>query len=160
MTDTRGLYCIRTSSGLYNLLELLTGIQRAEVEHFDHRSSFVQLWGVIGGRCELLQDFSSYTSRRLLHSDNRRVTEITFHKEDHLLIAHKNIVTAYTVQPSLDRVLDSNLIFVCACTGRRNAWRDSGDEGFRVGRNQVLREFDEFGVCSTDIAELCRSKLG
>ena len=125
-----------------------------------HRPRLVQLRSIIWRWSELFQYFPSHACCRLLHPNNRRVAKVTLNKEHHLFIAHQHIIPTYTVQPPLYRSFDSRLVFVCTGTCRREAGRHSRDKGFRIGRNEVLRELDELGVCTADVAELCSSELG
>jgi hypothetical protein len=57
----------------------------------------MQFWSIVWRWRKLLQNFPSYSSCRLLHSDYRRVPKVTLHKEHHLFVAHENLITTYAV---------------------------------------------------------------
>lgn len=151
---------VLTAAILDNALEFLSGIQGIQVECLDGRSCLVQFRRVIRRRRELLQNLTTYACRRLLHTHNRAVAEIRLNKEDHLFVAHQNLVAADIVQPALYGCFDSYLIFVSAGAGRREGRRNCWNEGLRIRGYQVVGELDEFGMRASDIAELCRAELG
>lgn len=96
----------------------------------------------------------------MLASDDRAVAEITFDKEDHLLIAHENVVGADSVQPALHRSLDSHFILFSTDTSGSKRRRNGRYKGVGVGRDEMVGKLDEFGMGASYIAELSGAELG
>lgn len=86
-----------TSTRLDDLVNLLAKVHGSEIERLDDGTSFEKLGGVIRRRSKLLDVLATNTCSRLLAPDNRAVAKVALDEEDHLLIAHENVVGADSV---------------------------------------------------------------
>jgi hypothetical protein len=134
-------------------------IHCTKIKQFYNRSSLLKLRRVIGWGCELLDDLSAYSGCRLFSLQHRAVPKITLNKKDHLVIPHQNVVCANVIKPPLERCLDAGFILVCTSTGRCQRRWYCRYKGFGIRGYQVIGQLHEFGVGSSDIAELGSSKL-
>ena len=138
----------------------MTRIHGAEVEQFDDRTSVLQLGGVIRGWRKLLENLAADSCRGLLLLDHGTVAKVALDKEDHLVVAHQDLVAADIVEPALHQGLDAGFIFVgtgaCRCQGGRNR----GNECLGVRRYEVFGKLDELGMQSADIAVLSGTEAG
>jgi hypothetical protein len=90
-----------TSTRLDDLVDLLAEIHGSEIERLNDGTSLEKLGSIIGRRSKLLDVLAANTCSRLLAPDDGAVAKIALDKEDHLLIAHENVVGADSVQPAL-----------------------------------------------------------
>ena len=143
-----------TSPRLDQLVHLMAGVHRAEVEELDGRARLLQLGGVVGRRRELLQDLAAHARSGLLHLDHGAVAEVALDEEDHLVIPHEHFVAANVVEPPLHQRLDPCFVLIRPHARRGSSKRDIGYEGFGIGRYEMLGKFLEFGVESAHITVL------
>ena len=159
MLSEEGIRKLLTPSRPYNPINLLSRLHCSKIEHLHYRPRLCQLRCIIRRRCKLFQNLPSHSSCRLFMPHYRTISEIAFHKELYLLVPRKHAVATDSIEPTLYRGLDARLVFfrarACGCDGRRNG----GDEGLRVGGDEMLAEFKKFRVCATDVTKLSGSEF-
>ena len=131
-----------------------------KIEQLDGGASSLELRSVIRWWRKLLQHLASHASSRLLHAQNRAVSEVALDKQHHLVILDEDLVAEDTIEPPLHRSLNPKIILISTCASRSHGRRHGRNESFRVGRDQVVGKLGELGVSAANIAVLSRAELG
>ena len=148
-----------TSSSLNQFINFVPCVHCTKIEQLHYWPGILQFWCIIWRWCELLDYPSANASCWLFSLEHRTVAKITLDKEDHLVVSHQDLIGTNIVEPSLKRGLDTSLVFVCTSTSRCQRRWDGWYNSLGIRGYKVVRKFNKFRVCSSNIAELGSSKF-